>query len=141
MSKAVKNTETIARYLFSKNEFRKENLKENITPKVKYNAFMPPKKHPTEISVYRIDNLPENEIWDIGQEYIGNLRNKEVLARGNVKVSNIIEIIVDNETHLQVIEDKKPHPLHANIKNIPAIKALQKNIAQKLSKITKLVVK
>ena len=37
---------------------------------VKARAFIPSKRNPNELSVYRISSLTESEIWEIGKTYV-----------------------------------------------------------------------
>jgi hypothetical protein len=56
--KAIKDQEAIARFITSKRWYSRE--KNAVKPQ----AFMPPSD--LKLSVFRIDNLSEPEIWEIG---------------------------------------------------------------------------
>ena len=112
----VDPSERITRYLLSKSEFVKTK------GKVKHNAFMPP---PTgKKSVYRTSGLTENEIWNIGKQFVAKPRNKTLRARGDIAASDI------QERGLQIIPDKTPHPKHADIVGWPSEKHDQLMIAK-----------
>jgi len=72
---------------------------------VKYSAFLPPSNR--RLSVFRISNLGENEIWGIGNS-IGAEREITLLARADIKAESVME------TGLEIESDANP-PLHSNI--------------------------
>jgi len=84
MDTNIKNSEKISRYIFSKKHCSVQK------EKLKYAAFMPPTSHPNEISVYRISNLKESEIWDIGIKFVAEKSNRQLFGRGDMKVSDIV---------------------------------------------------
>ncbi len=77
-----------------------------------HGAFMPPAAR-AEKSVYRIMNLLENEIWEIGDEYVARTVGKDIKVRADLCVSLVID------TGLEVVSDPIPHPRHANILGWP----------------------
>ncbi len=103
----VDKEEPITRYLF-KDDFTISNS--NIKPV----AFAPSKKT-KNLSVYRIKDAHENDIWDIGRQYVTALRsdNKEVLARADLYASDFFD------DKLNIIPEIKIHFRHANIENWP----------------------
>ncbi len=124
----VSFTETISRYILSKNDFTKN--------RIKYSAFIP---YPhLELSIYRIDSLTEAEIWNIGQVEVANKRGKPLLARGDVTVAQVGEV-----SGLEVTPDTDPesHYLHANIINWPKMKSEQKLRAVELADRAQLFIK
>jgi len=66
-----------------------------------------------ETSVYRIIGLVDPEIFEIGQRYVANKRNKPLLGRADIEVSKVFD------RDLSVISDPNPHPRHANIVDWP----------------------
>jgi hypothetical protein len=105
---------------------------------LRFTAFMSPKV-PGEVSVYRIDNLSEFEIWNIGDDLRSDKKSK---ARGDMQVTDITAIKNEQGKNLQVVEDTVSHRLHANIINLPTIdKAKQRVVAVQLAEKTILKIK
>lgn len=118
--KEIYSRETIARYITSKRWYsRKKNI-------VKPQAFMPPPNH--RLSVFRIDNLSETEIWEIGFNKVISKMNppRSLHGRANILALNILE------NNLQIEPDNTP-PRHADIVGWPKLKEEQKSIAQELA--------
>jgi len=118
--KAVSKDEFLARYLTSSRWFSRENNR------VKHHAFMPPSN--MKLSVFRIDNLTESQIWKIGQKRVANrMRTRRNLyGRADVKALNVFE------TGLEIHHDNIP-PRHADIVNWPDEKSERKEIALELA--------
>ncbi|MDP2646571.1 MAG: hypothetical protein Q8P24_16650 [Desulfobacterales bacterium] len=114
----ISEEEPICRYLFHSNNYSASN------GRVRYNAFLPLNG---ETSVFRIKNLSEEEVWDIGQREIADRRNKELKARGDVIASSIYEVGLGLEPEIS------SHHLHANIINWPKVKSEQILIARKVA--------
>ena len=70
----VAASEQIARYILSKRYFSTKNRT------VKYGAYLPAPDG--ETSVYRISGLSEEEIWEIGQEYVAKPSRRTLLRAG-----------------------------------------------------------
>ena len=128
LSNIVSPNESLGRYLTDKNYFSRMNKE------VKFKAFMPPLDKC--LSVYRIDGLQLDEIWDIGQ-------NMVVLAMPQPRklygVADIKAGIVEREK-LEIDPDDVP-PRHANIIGWPEDQAQQMSIAQGLAAEAILVLK
>jgi len=109
-------TETLARYLYSKNQYRPSDNS------VKHNAFIPPPNK--QLSVFRITALLENEIWRIGD----SLSDRTPLGRADIQAESVYD------ADLLIFLDDIP-PRHANIINWPeeqsAIKLKAIELAQK----------
>jgi hypothetical protein len=120
VQKEISGRETIARYITSK---RWHSRKKNI---VKPQAFMPPPNH--KLSVFRIDNLSETEIWKIGFNKVISKMNppRNLHGRADILALNILE------NNLQIEPDNIP-PRHADIVGWPELKEEQKSIAQELA--------
>ena len=120
-------TENISRFIFQNNHFK--------SGEAKTAAFLP---RNAEISVCRIDNLSETDIWDIAINRVGAKRNppKNPLARADLTVESIIK----NEG-LKVVSDPTPFPQHANIVGWPLSKDEQKMLALELAKSASLRLK
>jgi len=54
---------------------------------VKYGAYLPAPNG--ETSVYRISNLVEKEIWDIGRKYVAGPSKRTLRARGDTTAVEI----------------------------------------------------
>ena len=118
--KIISSQEVIARYITSSHWFaRSKNL-------VKPQAFMPPPDF--KLSVFRIDNLPEPEIWEIGLKKVVSKmpQDKNLHGRADIQALNI------SNSNLQIDPDNKPRR-HANIIGWPELKEEQKSIAQELA--------
>ena len=101
-------------------------------------SFFPPKKSPNEISVYDIHGLNDDTVWEIGNKFVASKRKKEIVARGDMLVSDVNSIKNENNgNYLYVERDKSIHYLHANIKNIHTRDGEKKIIAMKLALATK----
>ncbi|MFH0926839.1 MAG: hypothetical protein V1872_14615 [bacterium] len=123
---AFEDTEQLSRYILSESQFSKTKSR------VKYSAFMPASDGKT--SVFRIYNLTENEIWEIGENEVAQKRDKALLARADIKASHILK------TGLSIIPDDSP-PRHANIDNWPSEKERQRLIALELAEESSLFLK
>ncbi|MCU7904395.1 MAG: hypothetical protein KZQ76_00835 [Candidatus Thiodiazotropha sp. (ex Epidulcina cf. delphinae)] len=119
------SSEQIARYILSKRYFSVSNHT------VKYGAYLPAPNG--EASVYRISNLSEKEIWDIGQEYVAGPSKRTLRARGDTAAAVI------TASGLEIVLETAPHPLHANIVNWPSEKDKQKMLAVEIANEAKLV--
>ncbi len=118
----AKPEEQIARYIYSAKCYSSNG--------VKHNTFVPPKSHPNELSVCIIADLAEEEIWKLGAE---TRKDKPVRARANLMIAEVHEVSDEQDGYLQVLIDGIPHPRHANIKNIPLQKSLQRTVATELA--------
>lgn len=84
-----------------------------------------------ETSVYRISGLSEASIWNIGDEFAGNPIDK-VKARADFSCDQVRKIELD------IVPEKTPHPLHANIIKWPLEKDAQIEKAKLLRNVIKL---
>jgi hypothetical protein len=82
---------------------------------------MPPREK-TAISMFSVDQLTENEIWDLG-DYAGKNRGKAALARGDIECKSIFEL------HMRVEPTPEDHPRHVNIAGWPTEKDKRKALA------------
>jgi hypothetical protein len=113
ISQKVKEEENISRYLFfTPGEF---NARTNhISPQAFKPANpKPPERPERQASVYRTQNLTEQEIWEIGDEFVAKKRNLPLLARADIQAKKIFEM------ELELAPDTRPHPRHANIVKWP----------------------
>ena len=92
----VEPAETLARFLYSKNHYRPSDHT------VRHSAFIPPENK--RLSVFRVFNLQENEIWNLGD----TLRAEPPLGRADLRA------LAATETGLTIEADDNP-PRHANI--------------------------
>jgi hypothetical protein len=122
----VEDKELLCRYVFSRS-----------------NTLPPPDNYPDEISVYRVDHLQDEQIWDIGHRFVGNERNPPIpaYARGDFNCASVKRISkTDNENDYLYLEiETSPHERHANIRNVKLVdKGLKKVLALKLANLTTL---
>lgn len=124
----VNPKESLGRYLSQRTHYSPE--KNSVKPQ----AFMPPLN--LCLSVFRIDGLQLEEIWEIGQKKVIDAMQQPKVLHGiaDVKVSTV------QENNLKVEPDDRP-PRHANIIGWPEEKEKQKIIAQELAAKAKLVLK
>lgn len=102
---SVHPSERITRYIFSKRHYSETNNR------IKHAAFMPSPKG--EVSVYRTDKLDDNEIWNIGEQYVATPPKRTIKARADILASII------TKQKVCINPDTRPHPLHANIVDWP----------------------
>ncbi len=108
--------EVLARFVFSSKYFAVSRLKPS--------AFLPTSNLKT--SAFGIDELQENEIWQIGDYVAGAGRKLTALARGDFKSSDVAEV------GLGIVPDPAPHPRHVDICGWPDVKDERKEIALEL---------
>ena len=106
----------LARFIFQAGHCRKE-----APAKAKPGAFLP-KSSTLKISALWRDELPEQEIWNIGDR-LGSARGRQPIARAD------FDMAVVSEARLSVEPDPEPHPRHVNLCGWPAEKDEQKAVA------------
>ena len=111
----VSPSELLTRYLPNPSYFSRLNNR------VKHSAFMP--YQGKETSVYRVDELTDEEIFAIGKEYVANSMGKPLLGRADVVSSDIMAL------ELRIEPTPDPHPRHADIVGWPADDSKHKLIA------------
>ena len=107
----------LARFLKHSNRFAA------VAKNVRTSAFMP---HHMELSVFGIDYLSEEQIWNLGAENLSLNINQPIKGRDEI----LAEFV--NKNGLQLVKDNNP-PRHANIIGWPQAKHEQKLIAEKLA--------
>jgi len=112
-------SESVARFITQKSYYRPSNLT------VRHNAFMPNRYG--ETSVYRIIDLDDEKIFEIGQRFVADEMKKPLMGRADIVVSKIFE------RDLKIEPDPKPHPRHANIVDWPEDESKHKLIALELA--------
>jgi len=122
----ISQSETVARYIFSENHFSRSG-----GGRVKYVAYLPLNG---ETSVFRIDTLSPEKIWEIGNQ-IGSISLRRLRSRGDLLVRDVFE------EKLEVIEETSNHLLHANITGWPTEKARIKKLAMNLADKATLLLK
>ena len=124
----VNPTESLGRYLTQKNHFsRRDNAVRTL-------AFMPPPD--SRLSVFRIDGLKLEEVWEIGQRKVINKmpEPRTLYGMADIKVSKVLEL------ELRVEPNQLPSR-HANICGWSEDKSKQKSIAQQLAAEANLIIK
>lgn len=122
----VRPEENLARYILHKSLFS------ILHKRVKYGAFLPAPNG--ETSVFRISNLSDNEVWDIGDKEVAQKRGMLVLGRADILAFHVLQ------RRLRIIPDDNP-PRHANIVGWPEEKSEQKLIAMELAENAQLYLK
>lgn len=87
---------------------------------------MPPKAS-GKMSVYRIMNLGENKIFDLGHRNVSLDPDDPLIGRADILAGSIFE------QDLKIEPDGIPHPRHANVINWPTEISRQRRIAEKLA--------
>ena len=92
---------------------------------MKPQAFHPaPDDHKT--SVFRVQGLKEPKIWKLGEIYVARPRCKELHARADLSVADVVTIGLR-------VESKEPPRRHANIIDWPAEKSAMMSWAQEVA--------
>lgn len=122
-----------SRFITSKSHFSKTKLM------AKYHAFLPMLNKVSnrwETSIFQINDLTEEKIWELAEENITKKSGRSVYARADLFT---LSITVDGE--LSVEADNNP-PKHANIIGWPEKKHERQHLANKLaSRVNKLLIK
>ena len=111
-------------------------LKGEIRPSdntVKHGAFLPSLSN-LKISVFRIYNLVEEQIWALAAEKVEPARG-QVIGRGDLSVAQIVE------NKLKVTPDTNPISRHANIVEWPDDRDLRAAIAKELAALASPAIK
>lgn len=123
---AVDASESLVRYLTQSNHY---NLP---TYSVKPKAFEPPAN--LRLSVFRVDGLTIEDVWQIGQEKVVNKMPQPRTLHGfaDIKARAVADL------SLAIDPDNEP-PRHASIVGWPEDKSKKKLVAQQLAASSKLV--
>ena len=89
--------EPLARYILDKSYFRSSDAT------VKHNAFMPAKTG--ELSVFRVLGLDNFDVQKLGETYVAEPRQKQLLGVAQISVSDVVS------QGLLVVGTDKPHPV------------------------------
>jgi len=120
----LEENEQLARFLFSESEYN--------STKPKARAFLP-SPHNNQTSVFRIHELSEVEIWEIGN-VIGRDRDSSLKGRTDLTVASVISV-----GSLKVTPEISKHILHANIEGWPSDKAERLSYALTLATHAQLI--
>ena len=115
--------ELLARFLTQRDQFRNGI--------VRHTAFSPPRSQ--RLSVYWISNIPESEIWSIGDAYVAPARGP-ILGRADLNS----QIVFENNLAVDVTGE--PHPRHTDIINWDADRRKARLQATKLADRSTLVI-
>lgn len=101
----VSDDEPIARYLVRGKHYSP------LKSEIKANAFRPPYKSP-ELSVYRIQELREPDVWEIADKFVAPaLKGFD----GSLDARADLLSVSVRKQRLDVVPDTTPHQRHANI--------------------------
>jgi hypothetical protein len=101
--------ERLTRLIYSESQYNVN------TGKVRYNAFIPPKKSPNELSVIAVHGLDEPEVWEHGtMADAARTDGKRYLARTDRPGALVLAV------GLTVHRNDDPYPRHTNLLNWPA---------------------
>jgi len=128
LASTVNSNESLARYLTQSNHFS------TATHSVKPKAFDPPPN--LRLSVFRIDNLAIEDVWQIGQEHVINImpQPRNLYGYADIKADKAQDL------NLDIDADNNP-PRHASIVGWPEDKSERKLIAQELAANSKLILR
>lgn len=115
--------ELLSRFLTQRDQFRNGI--------VRHTAFSPPKSQ--RLSVYWISNVPDSEVWSIGDTYVAPARGP-ILGRAD------LNSLVVYENNLAVAVTGELHPRHADIFNWGADRRKVRLQATKLADRSTLVI-
>ena len=93
-----------------------------------------PRDDRNEVSVFRVDGLTEDEVWEIWENTVNRSSNRTLHGR-----AEITALAVETQD-LQVVPVDKPHR-HANIAGWPNEKSKRLQIAQELAVIATLILR
>lgn len=108
-------SEALSRFILQKGWYRPSD---NC---VKYAAFLPNPKN-GETSVFRISDISEKEIWNMGDQEVASRLSKPILGSADLEASNVMR------KGLRVLPSEPPDR-HANIIGWPGEKSKQKLMA------------
>lgn len=120
-------TETVTRYIFEASHFAR------TTARVKPKA-LEPSSTDNLTSAFRIVELAEEQIWELGQLFVEPIRGRPSLARADIPIANIIRVGLR-------VDPSEPPPRHANIAGWPGVKGANMSKAQELAADARLVVR
>ncbi len=102
--------------------------KRNVSPtgRVKRRAFEPPSIN-LNLSVYKLNDLAENQVWDIGDQFVASIKGRPILGRADVFEAALRPLA------LRAVADPVPHPNHMNIVGWPADKDRRISVALDLA--------
>jgi len=75
------------------------------------------------MSAIWIDDLPDSDIWQIGDDVAGKPRGRAAVARADFQSRAVIEL------ELTIHPDPDPHPRHVDIRGWPIEKDERKAVA------------
>jgi len=113
----VDSSEILARFIFSIRMYRADNS-------IRHTAFIPNPKN-SETSVFRISDISDDEIWEIGDS-VGVIREKPILGRADITAAVVMS------KDLKIIPEEPPER-HANIIGWSNDLSKQKMIALELA--------
>jgi hypothetical protein len=118
LPKEPSSNEPLARFLVQSGDFSRE--KNCLRPR----AFNPKDKR---TSVFRILNLSDDEIWQVGKEHVASPRKKPLYGRGDLTIDDV------KASQLLLDPNDTPHR-HADIVGWPDDPAAQLSLTQELAR-------
>ena len=120
-------SESVTRYIFEEDHFAR--TKARVKPKA-----LEPSSRDNLASVFRIIELSNIQIWQLGQIFVEPIRGRPTLARADIPISNITRLGLR-------VDPSEPPPRHANIAGWPGEKDANMSKAQELAADARLVVR
>jgi len=123
----ILKSETTSRFIVEKSYYRPGD--ETVKP----HAYEPDKQG--DCSVFRIKELINENIWTLGEKFVGKLRGKPIKGRSDIKAEIIFE------SGLKLIPEIKTHQRHSNITGYPSNPDELLEVTTELANNAKLVLK
>lgn len=114
----VREDERLARFSVYKKDVRANGT-------VRARLFLPPPD--LKLSTCRLIGLSEEMVWNIGEEFVAEPRERSLIGRADFMAEDVIR------AGLKFDPDGEPYPNHANIVGWPIDKGEQKEKAQMLA--------
>lgn len=118
MEEKISGTEPISRFIVEKKYYRADGT-------ARHNSFMPSREG--ETSVYRTQDLKEDEIFEIGSTYVAEKRNKPLKGRADIQASHVFD------QSLNILPQPEVHDRHCSIVDWPEDKSKIRQIAVELA--------
>lgn len=115
MEEKISRAEPISRFIIDKSYYRSSD------GTARHNAFMPSREG--ETSVYRTENLNDDEIFEIGRVFVAERRSKPLRGRADIQASHVFD------QNLEILPQPEVHRRHCSIVDWPEDKSKIRQIA------------
>lgn len=115
---------------------------------VLYGAFFPPVTlRPVQLSVFRIQFLTDDKVWELGDEFVGPRGDSAIKARADIQVRVFrsqkltVEASEPPPRHADVLGWAEPSPPFEGMSNTQIAKITWQEVTTELARKAKLVVR